>query len=349
MKDYYIEEVESCLNDYRDNIYGFFTDIRYQFGIDGSNLPEEEPETIKMDEKEYELNNEENPYNDMEEELDEEETEEDMDDVAEKYQNYSEFILSLMKQIKGYKKEQYEFMMLTMYHDTCIILNDFDNKFYKLNREIFKELEAKVKTKEELFELIESDFCYLADIISFFIDFCGLDYFSKRKLMIDSYDLDKYLNKIYPLHILDKFYYTMPYTENTLIKVFDDNMFLEKNGITGNPINQVAITLNDLYYSDPNNYYELMIPLISNYYKYALYNQNKYDTEKELVNKIEEWDISILLTEVVNDMKFMEQIVAEFYNHNYVYDDVYKNIAQEIYDKKISSAIRKKLTIDKKK
>lgn len=285
-------------------------------------------------------------------EVDFDSEDEEVEELTEKLENYELGIYRLLKQLNLKYHKQYELLVTMMYHDECLILNDKDSEYKKDNIELLKELKGKIKTKQDLFKLVDNDFTYVHDLITFFCDFCELEYFDKRKLIIDSKTLNPYLQKIYNLNFIDVLYYTKKFNVADLIVMYKDLKHLQRIGIKYNLLNEVTAKVQDLNATDLDNAYELANSLINISYKYLLYDagHNNMNGQKEKIFElINDKKQELVFDFILNDQKLLKQVLAYVYGDLFTYDYFFKELVADYYNLKDNSEFIKKFKITSKK
>lgn len=312
-----IVEVINCLDDYRNIFDNIFSDIRDKFG-----LLEESHEDISVNEDQFISNQ----------------------------QNYENYINRLFNQIKNIDKNFYTFLITMLYHDQCIMLNTADDDYRNDNLELLNELKDKVKTSDDLINLIENDYTYLMDMIVFFLDFCKLNYYEKRKKILSCNDINNYLQKIYKFNIIDTLYYTKKIYLEDLVKMYNDSSFLNFFGKNINPMNFCVRNIQNLFYSDIENSYELVVSLLNKSYKYLLY---EYEIKRinnnitfNLNNLVKNKDLEMISYEVINNDDYLSLILKYFYEEEFKYDDKYKEQVELFYNLKDNEKIKRKLMVN---
>lgn len=332
MNDDILIEIDGYIDKLRENLQGIFTDIKHNFGI--LNLSDDYGQ-----ENDDEFNN-----NDFEQE-DADYDEEILTEEAQRELEYQDFIIKAFSKLRETNYEQYKFLISFLYHDYCLSINDEKELESHLNRLI-----KKYSNFEEIDAFLHDHKDYYVDFLEGFLNFSEMAYLEKRETFIDSSNIDKYLNKIFPLHYLDKLYYILPYNKQTLISIFEKYQITIFRELKVDAFSETISLITDLYYYDMNNYFNLMTSLLENYYKYNSYpNSYKILDKKntELMAKITNWDLEPLLAEISQDYQFLEIIVDELYNDEYVYSDEYKTAVNLYYNNKTKAKVKNKLKVVK--
>ena len=173
-----------------------------------------------------------------------------------------------------------------------------------------------------------------------------MSYFNKRKLFLDNKDLNDYLKKFFPYHYIEGFCYTCRYTPEDIKILFNKNLKYNEEEAKKKSVSEISSTLHSLYYSDPDNYYDLMLPIIKEYYKNMLFKSKYYkvdNTNDELLNKIEKWDLEYLMAEIGENFTFQEILILELYDSIYNYTDTFKSEANSNYINNCKPKIKQKL------
>lgn len=263
-----------------------------------------------------------------------------------KEQKYETATIQFFSLLKNKNHKQYRLLLSIMYHDFCLDVTSHKSHFLDDEREIFYDIKSQATTIDKLENVVEKNPTLIFDFNVHFLHYFNLFYFDKRKSMIDNHDLDKYLQTIFPLHYLDKFYYTFPYTISSLTNIFKGFEKFSAPIAQHYSIDKTIGILGALYYSDPDNYYSLMIPLLQKYYSYTLYksHENKMDnSNNELMEKIKNSDLEVLLTEIVEQPEFLKNVILELYNDTYLYTDKFKKNAEDNYQINTEQSVKQKL------
>lgn len=263
--------------------------------------------------------------------------------VEEEYEGALLLVFQKMK-IRNYK--EYKLLLGMFYHDFCLINNNEENDFYNEEKQIFEEFKSSVKNINDLLNQIETVPSYICDFVSSFEEFQKMPYFNKRKLFLDNKDLNDYLKKFFPYHYIEGFYYTCRYTKENIKILFDKNLKYNEEEAKKKSVSEISSTLHSLYYSDPDNYYDLMLPIIKEYYKNMLFKSKYYkvdNTNDELLNKIEKWDLEYVMAEIGENFTFQEILILELYDSIYNYTDTFKSEANSNYINNCKPKIKQKL------
>ena len=316
MERYNRIEVLDVVNKIRKPIIDFFKDLQFQYDI-----------------HDY-------IYDNGEHEEDEDEDEEELRRKEELFQAYNDRVIDLLSKFKTKENKKYKQIICLLFHDYCLdMASNKDNKEYLDEIEIFEEVKNLIQDYSNLEEHLETQPEFYNDMLASFIDYNNNTYFDKRKILIESKELDIYLTKMYPLHLIDKLFYTIPYTKDSLANCFYAD--------AGAGYGVVIETLRSLYHADFNNYNNLMSELIEIYYKNMLYkikNGIPHD-DLNLFKRIENNEIDNTIKVVSNNIDFLEIIISEFYRDTMKYSDDYKNKVEQLYN---NSDLDIKLKIKKK-
>lgn len=322
MKDNTVIEVSGYIDELRENLQGIFTDVKYNYNV--LDLDDDfDQEYIEGDEFYYD-----------EEILTEE--------AQNEYEEYESFIIEKFNDLRKADFKQYKFLISLIYHDYCLSINDES----KLEL-IFNSLIKTNSNFNQLDLFLQKNKIYYIDFLEGFLRFSEMTYFDKRSIFIDSDNIDKYLHNIFPLHYIDKLYYVLPYTNRTLILIFEKYQVKQFEELKEDAFYEIIDTITSLYECDAENYFDLMIPLLEEYYKYNSYedNYNKLDdNNKKLMDKIKKEDLEPLLSDIAENDQFLQSIITEFYNYNYEYSEEYKNKVNTFYNTK-KDKIKSKLKV----
>ena len=130
------------------------------------------------------------------------------------------------------------------------------------------------------------------------------------------------------------------------VELFNKNLKYNEEEAKKKSVSEISSTLHSLYYSDPDNYYDLMLPIIKEYYKNMLFKSKYYkvdNTNDELLNKIEKWDLEYLMAEIGENFTFQEILILELYDSIYNYTDTFKSEANSNYINNCKPKIKQKL------
>lgn len=331
-------EILSFLDDRRDVYYELFSKIRMNYNFENF-YDDFTPEKYGVKENEIiKLMYNEDFLNDISNQL---------IDTQVEYENN---IKTLMNDLKNKNKNEYELLITMMYHDQCILLNTCDVLFKDVNLEVLKELMDKIKTKEDLFKIVEEDESILHDMIVFFIDFYEYDYFDKRKKILESKNLNSYFKKIYDYNLIDVLYYTKKYNIADLVLMCKDIDFINGYRFNCDVIDELSGKMSDLYYSDVDNAFELMTSLINKNYKYLLYDvdhKNSDDLKNKLYDIINEFDLENICSKIYNNDLYLNQIIKYFYYDYFLYDSYFKEDVDKYFVSKNTDKFNKKFKVKK--
>lgn len=318
MNDDILIEVDGYIDELRESLQGIFTDIQYNFGI-------------------LNLSNDYEQEDDNDEEI--------LTKGAQKEFDYQNFIIEVFSRLRKVDYKNYKFLISLLYHDYCMSINDEKELEHLLNKLINNNHNFK-----DIDELLQNNKAYYIDFLEGFLNFSEMPYLDKRGTFIDSNNIDKHLNKIFPLHYLDKLYYILPYNKQRLISIFEKYQITISREYKVDAFSEIISLIADLYYYDMNNYFNLMTSLLENYYKYNSYPNSYKTLDKkniELMAKITNWDLEPLLDEISQDYQFLEIVVDELYNDEYVYSDEYKKNVN-LYYSKVEDKVKNKIKIIEK-
>lgn len=286
-------EVLSFYDDLRDEFKELFDRIKKKYKID-------EDDTISEDDPERE----------------------------ERYQLYEEEVIKTLENLRNKNFKLYKDLVRLFYHDYCIIVQDEDDELYEVNQEQFLEAKSEIYDLDTLLIYLQENRDFICDLVANFLDFTETDYFSKRKILLETKDLDRYLFKIFPGHIIDKMYYTIPYTIDDLRRYFyEEDM---------NAVGIIISLLQNLYMVDRDNFDKLMNEMLRIYYKNSSYKKQTGICDldnKILLSKIEKEDLSKIKADIIHSMDDLENILLELYNDTFVYDKNYKEDVNREYNK----------------
>ena len=297
MLKYSTIEITNVINKLRDKILTYFTDMQMQYDIYNY---------INDEDKEY--------------------SEEELKRYEDLFISYQNRIIDDFEQLKIRDSKMYKQVITLMYHDYCIIAHDKDNEYYEDEIETFNDIKQKINSFKDLVEYLNNYDEFYCDLAADFIDYTKTDYFNKRKLMLENEDLDDYLKRIYPLHIIDKLYYTLRYTKDNFIG------YLDQFGEDG--IGSIIETLKNLYHTDKDNYNTIMLELIEIYYKSTLYKLKNVSSNEDLtlLKKIENINIDCLADYIINNLDYLEEIILEFYRYSVQYNENYISDVDKLYE-----------------
>ena len=249
-------------------------------------------------------------------------------DNEEDYEKYEEDLSHYFYNLKQRNHSHYQLVISILYHDYVLAIQDKNDPMRDILDEEYQTAKEKVYDVESLEEYLEENGQFYSDIVQGFLDFHQCDYFEKRERFLRTKSLDKYLNGVFPPHLLDKLYYIISYTEEDLMSYFVED------GISA--IGTIISVLQNLYHVDKNNFDKLIEPLIYKYYKNFNYKKElkKSDEDNDrLLELIEKEDIDSLKKKIVETIDYLEYILLEFYNDSFVYDEEYKKKVDNTYQK----------------
>lgn len=311
-----IIEINSYIDDMRGILFGELTDFKFYHGLGALELNSVNNDIFSDDNYDDEMLDDSNHKDALDE--------------------YKYELAEFFENLKKYDLKKYKFVISLIYHDQFLMLDDDEEKMF----------EDGISISEEIDDVLVCNPDILYNMTELFLSFNELSYFNKRKIYINTKDKDQYLNNIFPYHYFDKLYFTVFYDENSLIKIFNDYMLLNYNESVLDACNEVINTIQLLYNFDPDNYYNLMKPLLEKYYKHTMYKEKngKLDEENELlINNIRNCDLEVLLSDLASNSYFLEDIVFELYNDTYVYSDSYKKKVDSLYNEDSNKNVKIKL------
>lgn len=246
----------------------------------------------------------------------------------EEYEKYEEDLFCYFDSLKQNNYKHYQLIISILYHDYVLSIQDKNDPMRDILDEEYQRAREKVNDVESLEEYLDDNEQFYSDMVEGFLEFHQCDYFEKRERFLETKELDKYLTKVFPLHILDKLYYVITLTEEDLMSYFvEDGM---------SAIGIIISALQNLYHFDKNNFDKLIKPLIYKYYKNFNYKRELNESDEDndqLLELIEKEDVKIIKEKIINSIDYLEYILLEFYNDSFVYDDEYKKKVNDTYQK----------------
>lgn len=253
----------------------------------------------------------------------------DFDDCGkEEYEEYEEDLINHFSALRNNNYNHYLLIITLLYHDYILSLQDDTDPLKEVLYEEFEKAREEINDIKSLDEYLQNNTQFYSDIVEGFLNFYEYEYFEKRKTYLKSKKIDKYLFKVFPPHLIDKLYYVITYTEEDLMTYF------EEDGMSA--IGVIISLLQNLYQADKENFNKLIEPLIYKYYKNFNYKREKNESDEcndELLKLIEDEDTEVIKEKVINNMDYLENILLEFYNNSFVYDEKYKEEVDNNYQK----------------
>ncbi len=258
---------------------------------------------------------------------------------------YLSVLVNTIKTLQEQEPKSCQMLLQLLYHDTLMLLNCTDKSPSSTNN-LYEKLKTNIRTPQEIIALYKTDERHLLNLVNGFLYYNDLDYFAKRKIYLKTTSEDKYLSTIFPSHIIDKIYYTKPYTVNNITGILSRGASFQPPNIVIENIQVAVFLLLNLFNSDIDNYIDIMLPLLNNYYKNKMAGPAglfmKNNLSKELINMIENWEITDVLYYVAYNHTFLKDIVLEFYKDQFIYDQPYKQLLDQNYSAKRFNKVRSK-------
>ena len=213
---------------------------------------------------------------------------------------------------------------------------------------LYLDLYESISNQDELIYIIEEDPAMILEIITYMNEFNSLDYFEKRESYLNCKDNLNVLFKLSPYSILDYLYYCQKYDFNILKAIYKEQVEIFNS--KDDAINSLITTMEELFMTDLENYKELVVELLSNYY---MVGKNQLRCNQNIVKReylvknirlIENGDIVDILNRLnEHDYKFLIEVLRRNlngYNENIHFNDndLEKKTLKKIYDiKKINT------------
>lgn len=212
----------------------------------------------------------------------------------------------------------------------------------------YLNLYENISNQDELIYIIEEEPSIILEIITYMNEFNSLDYFEKRESYLNCKDNLNVLFKLSSYSILDYLYYCQKYDFDILNIIYKEQVEILDS--KDEAINSLITTMEELFMTDLDNYKDLVVELLSNYYmigKKQLQRKNKIvkrDYLMKNIRLIENGDIVDILNRLrANDYKFLIEVLRRNlngYNENIQFNDndLEKKTLKKIYDiKKINT------------
>ena len=269
----------------------------------------------------------------------------DKNKINEFYNNYIKLLTNIFNNIKHNDEKEYDFLISLMYHDYTMMLEYNSDVFDKEDEAKIEELEfdddiKNINNLDELKEQLEKNNKFYLVLINYLIQFNNLDYYDVRKLYYKNEKNDKYLNEMFPLHIVDKLYFTKTITSNQLIDEFQNGEDIATN--------EIILKLRSLQKYDKKNYEMLVSEMLENFYRNTSYKRSMgmcEDVNYNLLTLLENGNITFLKNNVTGELNSLKCLIQELYNDKIIYDEDFKEKANRYYSingQKVKEKILKK-------
>lgn len=206
----------------------------------------------------------------------------------------------------------------------------------------YLSLYENISNQEKLICIIEEEPSIILEIITYMNEFNSLDYFEKRESYLNCKDNINVLFKLSPYSVLDYLYYFQKYDFNILKTIYKEQVEIFNS--KDDAINSLITTMEELFMTDLENYKDLVVELLSDYY---MVGKNELQCNKNIVKReylvknirlIENGDIVDILNRLrTNDYKFLIEVLRRNlngYNENIQFNDndLEKKTLKKIYD-----------------
>lgn len=255
----------------------------------------------------------------------------DEEKMEEFEKGYTKTIISIFDRIKTEDKNNYKFLITLMYHDYIMLLEYYSDEFTEEEIEQIEDLEFNddiklINSFEDLDNYLEGNPNFYLVLINYIIQFYDLNYYDTRNLYYKNDKNDKYLSKIFPCHIIDKLYFTRMITSNELIEEFKNSEAVAKT--------EIIRKLQALQEYDINNYEVLVSEMLENFYKNASYKRSIGMCEEvnfNLLTLLETGNINLLKENITGELNSLKCLIQELYNDKKIYDEEFKEKANNYY------------------
>lgn len=204
---------------------------------------------------------------------------------------------------------------------------------------------------DDLLQKIEDDRSLLDEIVLQIFTYNDYDYYGKKEIMKLIEPRNKYLFKMCPTHVLDLIEMAKTYSAEELLYFYQD--YLERYGVSAylSAIESILATMSALYENDIENYKEVLVDMISVYYKWKKYlkNNSKNIThdESELIEMLERQPMDVIFDISNKYPLVLEEIVGGYLLFSTEKTKISNDEVERYINNNVDNKIKKKLRLFK--
>ncbi len=262
----------------------------------------------------------------------------------------------VIENMKKTKPKYYRLFVSIMFADYYKLLYFHSVRQESTDEDLDKlEFFDEIEDLDNLLDKIDDDASVLDEIVSEGFLYNYYDYYEKREIMNSLNPKNKYLFKICPTHLLDLIEMAKTYSADDLLCFYQD--YINKNGVHSyfSAVESILVTMEALYKYDKENYKEVLINMISVYYKWKKYlisyakHKNLIIYDSELIEMLEKESIDNIMINSNRYPLVLEEIVEGYLLYSTEEIKIPSDEIEKYINKNVDNQIKEKLNLFKPK